>query len=130
MQHLVELPPLQGEGWGGDGLVPARHHPIPLPTSPLKGEEINSSVTAVIVTKYLGLSYSRGQTLTATKGILTGMKGIPGTNQGLYVKDNADQSFYFCHGPTRTNADKINFLEADPEKVNASRPPLSVWVRG
>jgi hypothetical protein len=82
------------------------------------------------IRKYLGLSYSRGQTLTAIKGILPGMKGIPGINQGLYVKDNADQSFCFCHGPTRTNADKINFLEADPEKVKASRPPLSVWVRG
>jgi hypothetical protein len=38
---LVLLPPLQGEGWGGDGVgvraSPIRH-PIPLPASPLKGE--------------------------------------------------------------------------------------------
>jgi hypothetical protein len=53
---------------------------------------------------------------TGARAFLTGMKGMQGTDQGLYVKDNADQSFCFCHGPTRTNADKINFLEADPEK--------------
>jgi len=34
---LFKLPPLQGEGWGGDGLGATK--PIPLPTSPLKGEE-------------------------------------------------------------------------------------------
>jgi hypothetical protein len=45
MHDLVELPPLQGEGWGGDGIVSARKRSIPLPTSPLKGEEINSSMT-------------------------------------------------------------------------------------
>ena len=38
---LVLLPPLQGEGWGGDGVgvrANPMRHPIPLPASPLKGE--------------------------------------------------------------------------------------------
>ncbi|MDP2751365.1 MAG: hypothetical protein Q8O31_01985, partial [Rhodocyclaceae bacterium] len=36
----VNLPPLQGEGWGGDGVLRGILPPIPLPASPLKGEEI------------------------------------------------------------------------------------------
>jgi hypothetical protein len=35
------LPPLQGEGWGGDGVrfrASSMPNPIPLPASPLKGE--------------------------------------------------------------------------------------------
>ena len=37
----IQLPPLQGEGRGGDGVnkVVTSSHPIPLLTSPLKGEE-------------------------------------------------------------------------------------------
>ena len=37
----VFLPPLQGEGWGGDGVycINTSSYPIPLLTSPLKGEE-------------------------------------------------------------------------------------------
>ncbi|MDP2752643.1 MAG: glycosyltransferase [Rhodocyclaceae bacterium] len=35
----VNLPPLQGEGWGGDGVLRGILPPIPLPASPLKGEE-------------------------------------------------------------------------------------------
>jgi hypothetical protein len=43
-ESIIErLPPLQGEGWGGDGLIHEGDRfagePIPLPTSPLKGEE-------------------------------------------------------------------------------------------
>ena len=35
--------PGQGEGWGGDGVIHAQSRvfrPIPLPASPLKGEEL------------------------------------------------------------------------------------------
>ena len=38
----LRFPPLQGEGWGGDGFRlcrTARAKPIPLLASPLKGEE-------------------------------------------------------------------------------------------
>ncbi|MHB9102267.1 MAG: PAS domain S-box protein, partial [Sulfuricella sp.] len=45
-------PPLQGEGWGGDGLNPInpleRHTPIPPPTPPLKGGE-NAATASVPV---------------------------------------------------------------------------------
>jgi hypothetical protein len=35
-----EFPPLQGEGEGGDGVFfTSDKQPIPLPTSPMKGEE-------------------------------------------------------------------------------------------
>ena len=41
--HLIatndNLPPFQGEGRGGDGVRAAHYSPIPLLTSPLKGEE-------------------------------------------------------------------------------------------
>ena len=41
-QALAEnLPPLQGEGRGGDGLSSAPEDPIPLLTSPLKGEGLD-----------------------------------------------------------------------------------------
>jgi hypothetical protein len=66
------------------------------------------------------------------KGISTGMQGMDGIGQGFNVKGNgtqiksdashtqifADQAkpiLFICHGPTRTNADKINCLEANPE---------------
>ncbi|HBG07934.1 MAG TPA: hypothetical protein DDY22_20865 [Geobacter sp.] len=34
---LLKLPPLQGEGGGGDGVVPAQKHPHPPPDLPLEG---------------------------------------------------------------------------------------------
>jgi len=39
-QKVPKHPPLQGEGWGGDGfyVVSTSSYPIPLLTSPLKGE--------------------------------------------------------------------------------------------
>ncbi len=36
---MINLPHLQGEGRGGDGVRTARNNPIPLLTSPLKGVE-------------------------------------------------------------------------------------------
>jgi DNA polymerase-1 len=42
----ASLPHLQGEGWGGDGSKSSAYSkPIPHLTSPLKGEELNSSVS-------------------------------------------------------------------------------------
>jgi hypothetical protein len=43
--ELSVLPPLQGEGRGGDGVrSAATTKPIPLPTSPLKGEELKTKI--------------------------------------------------------------------------------------
>lgn len=36
---LSQPPPLEGEGWGGDGLDSLDINPIPHLTSPFKGEE-------------------------------------------------------------------------------------------
>ena len=40
-RNYAAFPPLQGEGQGGDGLA-YEHNPIPLPSSPLKGEEFQA----------------------------------------------------------------------------------------
>jgi hypothetical protein len=42
-----------------------------------------------------------------------------------------DQTYCFCHGPTRTHSDKsISQAGTNPEKLKASGPPCSVRVRG
>jgi len=49
-KEIIMFPPLQGEGWGGDGfyVVVANSCPIPLLTSPLlKGEEMGWFCEAV-----------------------------------------------------------------------------------
>ena len=61
----ARLPPLQGEGWGGDGAtgyimdislkVRASSAPIPLPTSPLKGEEFPASTCVHTLAPHGGL---------------------------------------------------------------------------
>jgi chemotaxis protein MotB len=45
-ETALSPPPLQGEGRGGDGVQAPVYHPIPLPSSPLKGEVLSEAAAA------------------------------------------------------------------------------------
>jgi hypothetical protein len=120
---VAVLPPFQGEGRGGDGVqFAATTKPIPLPTSPLKGEELKAKIEAAAQ----GVLDARAKHPQATLADLYDPLTMP--PELVKAHQTLDRAVDAAYGKTtfKTEAERVAYLFERYQQLTA---PLAMTAK-